>query len=52
MEFNIHIECALYNGVMADNLIYMAEDIYNFDMDGNLDPGRKNNKIGDIEYIK
>ena len=50
----IHIECALCNGVMADNLIYMVtiNDTYDFTMDGNLDPGRSNNTISDMENIK
>ena len=50
----IQIECALCNGLMADNLIYMVtgNDTYNFTMDGNLDPGRRNNKISDMENMK
>ena len=52
----IHMECAICNGVKADNLIYQVEQNYNERKDGNktgrADTGRQNNTIINMRYTK
>ena len=52
----IHMECAICNGVKADNLIYQVEQNYNERKDhnktGRADTGRQNNTIINMRYTK